>query len=421
MGICSKYVNTFGTKGLMNDISNRLLSVIISRKLIVAWFIVLLGACSNVPNEPAYQPSNSVLPTGHKTFVEYANKTRHWLARNRAFVTSNIEAELAANAPYELFPEVKPIKTRGILLVHGLSDSPYSFVDISPELAKMGFHVRTLLLEGHGSRPADLLNADHEHWSRSVHEQITIFKKEVDQLYLGGFSTGANLVASYALQDDDISGLLLFSPGFKAKSDVAMLAPMLPVFKSWLYTPSMKSVTNYVRYMTTPSNGFAQFYHTSAELLDLLEERQYSKPVFMVVSEADSVLDVRHIVELFSSRFNHPSSRLIWFGNNLHSQDSRIQSLPAQVPQMRVSNFSHMGVLFDANNPYYGIKGTQRICGNGQTDWAWRNCISGEDVWYSAWGYQEEAKAHARLTFNPWFDDMIEVIRSVVQAQSALR
>ncbi|BBI59892.1 hypothetical protein HSBAA_11980 [Vreelandella sulfidaeris] len=37
---------------------------------------------------------------------------------------------------------------------------------------------------------------------------------EVDELWLGGFSTGGNLVTSHAFSDDNVDGLLLFSPGF---------------------------------------------------------------------------------------------------------------------------------------------------------------------------------------------------------------
>lgn len=395
-------------------------------RYLITVLLLLLAGCSNIPNEPAYKASNSTLPIKHNSFAEYVASARAWLAKNRWFVSDDIETELNANAPYEIFPRQSPLKRplipslnpqkkrRGILLVHGLSDSPYSFVDIAPMLADMGFHVRTLLLEGHGSRPADLIYADHQNWRLQVSQQVAIFKREVDQLYLGGFSTGANLVTHYALGDDEIQGLVLFSPGFKAKTKVAQLAPLASVFKDWLYTPSLVRQTNYVRYYHSPSNGYAQFYHTSKAVLDGLKAQTYHKPVFIAVSENDSVLDVHQILNLFQTRLTHPSSRLIWYGHNVDLSDPRVSLFAAKVPEMRVSNFSHMGLLFSPQNQYYGTQGSQRICNNGQSDAHYHDCIKRKPVWYSAWGHQEDNKAHARLTFNPWFNQMTEVIRSVL-------
>jgi esterase/lipase len=354
------------------------------------------------------------LPMGQTTFAAYTSSTRQWLKQNRWFLSTDVEAELDANSPFELMPQLPLSQRHGILLVHGLSDSPYSFVDVAPLLAKMGFHVRTLLLEGHGSRPADLINADHRHWQQLLREQVAIFKQHVDKLYLGGFSTGANLVTHYALDDPQIQGLVLFSPGFKAKTKYAKYAPVYSWFKDWLYTPSLKRQTNYVRYYHAPSNGFAQYYHTSQELLERLEEQTFDRPVFIAVSENDSVLDVKRTLALFENKLTHPANRLIWFGNRPDSKDARVTVLAGKVPAMKVSNFSHMGVLFDAQNPYYGIEGAQRICNNGQTNPHYRDCVNRKEVWYSAWGHTEADKAHARLTFNPWFKEMGEIIRSVV-------
>ncbi len=101
---------------------------------------------------------------------------------------------------------------KGILLVHGLGDSPYSFTDIGPVLADNGFLVRTLLLPGHGTRPGDMLNVQIDQWRALLKKQTEILEQEVDQVYLGGFSTGANLVTELALQDERIAGLVLFSP-----------------------------------------------------------------------------------------------------------------------------------------------------------------------------------------------------------------
>lgn len=378
---------------------------------------LLIVGCSTAPNEPGYRASNSSLPLGQSSFAEYEAQTRQWLASNRYFITTQVDAELGANSPYELIPESPVMPSRGVLLAHGLLDSPFSFIDIGKKLQGMGFTVRTVLLEGHGSKPADLLATDVDNWRRLIKEQVAILKQDVDEVYLGGFSTGGNLATAYALNDDDIEGLILFSPGFKSVNTsydgLAPLAPLVSLFKPWFYTPTMQYQTNYVRYITGPSNAYAQYYQTSKAVLELLESKAFTKPAFIAVSETDSIIDAARTLDLFERKFTHSDSRLIWFGDDPQSVDSRVMVFSGRVPEYQVSNFSHMGLLFAPSNPYYGPNGQQRFCANGQSRAAYRRCLERKPTWYSAYGYYEPDKDHTRLTFNPWFDEMIDSIYQV--------
>jgi hypothetical protein len=75
-----------------------------------------------------------------------------------------------------------------------------------------------------------------------------------------------------------------------------------------------------------------------------------------------------------------------------------------------------MGLLFSPQNDYYGIEGKQRICENGQK----KNinlCLAGKEVWYSAWGHNELEKIHARLTFNPYFENTIDILDQLMESQ----
>ncbi|WP_326901149.1 hypothetical protein P8F81_01970 [Kosakonia cowanii] len=47
--------------------------------------------------------------------------------------------------------------------------------------------MRTVLLDGHGTRPADLIGVSVDQWRQVVNEQAAILAKEVDSLWLGGF------------------------------------------------------------------------------------------------------------------------------------------------------------------------------------------------------------------------------------------
>jgi hypothetical protein len=135
--------------------------------------------------------------------------------------------------------------------------------------------------------------------------------------------------------------------------------------------------------------------------------------VAIIVSEHDSVIDVPYTLNLFDKSFIHPDSRLIYYGKPVPGYSQRITFLADKLPQWRISSFSHMGVLFAPDNELYGFDGSQRMCENGQEEDKYNLCLAGEEIWYSAWGYNEPAKIHARLTFNPYFFLQSEIVLSV--------
>lgn len=381
------------------------------RTLIVAFIaLIILTGCQ--------QRSGPQAPLGQESFSRYQQETRDWVAARRAFQTLDKNQELAWNTPQEWRPAAaKPAK--GILLIHGLGDSPGSFSDIGPALARQGFLVRTVLLPGHGTRPGDLLSVSVDAWRSVVREQAAILARDAGKLYIGGFSTGGNLALEYAMTHPEVQGVALFSPAIKSSTRYDFLAPFAAVFRDWLRPPSEVFPQQIAtRYLRVPTNGFAQFYRTSAAAQRLLKEQSYNRPVVMVLAEHDSVLDTGWIVDHFDKRFTHPASRVIWYGSPRREVAgvSRVLVKPDFMPQARISQFSHMSVLFAPDNPYYGREGKEIICANGQGETEAQRCLKGETVWYSDWGYREEGKVHARLTWNPWFVWQEGVVSDVLNA-----
>lgn len=363
------------------------------------------------------------MPLGQRQFTDYQSETMKWLEAHRVFQSQDRQAEIEWNAPREWRPAEKP--SRGVLLIHGLGDSPWSFYDIGEYLAEQGFLVRTVLLPGHGTQPADLLKIELDDWRRVVAEQTSVLSREVDTVYLGGFSTGANLALDYAYQHPQIAGLLLFSPAFQSNTAYDWLTPFIGWVRPWLIKPDdRRPQQNSVRYLAVPTNGFAQFYYSSRIARRNLNAQSYDKPVFMVVARHDSVLDTDYLLEAFHTRFTHANSRLIWYGelpSGKVSGDPRIRAKSDSLPELHISQFSHMGLLFAPDNPLYGRAGSLRICRNGQDETATYTCEQGGEVWYSDWGYLEEGKVHARLTFNPYFDWQAQLMTETLLSQQGER
>ena len=320
------------------------------------------------------------------------------------------------NAPREWRPAGA---TRGgVLLVHGLGDSPWSFHDLAPELARQGFLVRSVLLPGHGTVPEEMLDVSLEDWRRTVTEQADLLRRDAGLVYLGGFSTGANLVLDQAYSTANVAGLLLFSPAFRSSVPLGWVTPLLRHVRPWLKGPDFAMDSIPMRYSNVPTNGFAQFHRSSRLAQRHLASGRFDKPVLMVLAASDSVVDTDYAVEMFQDRFPHPASRLVWYGTppQRTATDARVLTRPDSLPEWRISQFSHMGVLFAPDNSLYGRDGTLRLCHNGHDAKATQACQKGGEIWFSEWGYSEQGKVHARLTFNPYFAWQAGVMTEVLEA-----
>jgi predicted alpha/beta-fold hydrolase len=89
------------------------------------------------------------------------------------------------------------------LLLHGLTDSPYSMRSIGEHLAARGYHVVGLRLPGHGTAPAGLLNFTVEDMRAAVDLAVRDLQGHLrpDQPFLiMGYSNGAALAVDYALR-----------------------------------------------------------------------------------------------------------------------------------------------------------------------------------------------------------------------------
>jgi len=106
------------------------------------------------------------------------------------------------------------------LLLHGLSDSPYSLRAVGEELRNRGFYVLGLRLPGHGTVPGALIPTRWRDWREAVRigARRAAGRANGGPFVIVGYSNGAPLAVDYtlgALEDDADplpSRLVLFSP-----------------------------------------------------------------------------------------------------------------------------------------------------------------------------------------------------------------
>jgi alpha-beta hydrolase superfamily lysophospholipase len=124
---------------------------------------------------------------------------RNW---NRTF-------ELSAYAP-----------KAGVLLLHGMSDSPYSLRSIGQRLHEEGAWVIGLRIPGHGTAPSGLVSVRWQDMAAAVRLAVRHLREKVNDrpLYIVGYSNGGALAVHYALSalEDaalpQVKGLVLISP-----------------------------------------------------------------------------------------------------------------------------------------------------------------------------------------------------------------
>jgi alpha-beta hydrolase superfamily lysophospholipase len=108
----------------------------------------------------------------------------------------------------------------GVLLLHGMSDSPYSLRHLGERLHAAGAHVVGLRMPGHGTAPSGLLDLTWQDMLAAVRLAMAHLAGQSGEqpLYIVGYSTGAALAVLYALdavQDSELPQarrLVLLSP-----------------------------------------------------------------------------------------------------------------------------------------------------------------------------------------------------------------
>ena len=121
-------------------------------------------------------------------------------------------------------------RSGGVLLLHGMSDSPYSLRALGETLQQHGYHVLGLRMPGHGTIPTGLLNLKWEHMAAVVKLGMAHLARAVSDkpIYIIGYSTGAALALDYALQaesDADLpapTSMVLISPAIGVSPAAAL-------------------------------------------------------------------------------------------------------------------------------------------------------------------------------------------------------
>ncbi|WP_281560328.1 alpha/beta fold hydrolase [Thalassomonas sp. RHCl1] len=357
------------------------------------------------------------------------------LAQQNNWSATPVVSQLVA--PFELRQE----KTaKAILLIHGLTDSPFMFHDLANFYYRQGFTVRTLLLPGHGTAASDLLEVELAQWQQAAGYGITRMLKDFDQVYLGGFSTGGALILDYLQRqqapDEKIKGLFMWSPASKAYSELAWLAQYLDYVPmlDWL---DLDADIDFAKYESFPYNAAAQVNRLMQGLSKVKpksQNRVHDIPLFVVASEHDRTIDTRATLDIIGSwqqgsKHKAVADTLMYFGDKKKAADALPASVNIVVPEcgqnqlcQGIADIAHTAPTNAPDNPHYGLAGLYRNCSHYLGDIeSYRLCKTGKQV---ILGEKTEENLNKtlplqRLTFNPYYYQMLDLMREFMTETSS--
>ncbi len=221
----------------------------------------------------------------------------------------------------------------GALLIHGLTDSPYSMRRTAEILHTQGFSVVGLRLPGHGTAPSMLARAEVKDWVAAVRiayqHLLTIVDNEVPVL-VAGYSNGAALSLDLTLdtlEDEDLrtpDQIVLFSPAIGiTRAAVLARTPNLLSWMPWFSKLGWSDIEpefDPFKYSSFPTDSGYQTHVLTrsirARLAKLGNGADAFPPVLAFMSLADATVLVEAVVSGLFDRLTKPENELVVFDIN---------------------------------------------------------------------------------------------------------
>lgn len=350
-------------------------------------------------------------------------------------ISTPTSKRLYADKPLQVVDLIAPFELKAdnekaaVLLIHGLTDSPYLFHDLANSFVEQGISVRTLLLPGHGTAAEALVDIDQADWRQAASYAIKSMLNDFDNVYLGGFSTGGALVVDYLNRNNlneselqKLKGVMLWSPASEAKAGMAWAAKYVSWFTDYL---DEAADIDFAKYESFPANAGAQVHALMKRIEPKKLKGLRNTPFFVVASEVDQTIETDATVNILArwhaqNGAAQAQDKLVYYyANNVEDQLNTLPSslktittfsCEGQVYCERVLDIAHTSPTNASSNPHYGWQGSYRNCEH----------LTGTDLFASCkttssptLGELTEENLQAtpnlqRLTFNPYYEQMLE-------------
>jgi len=295
---------------------------------------------------------NGYLKLEARLFAEMRTRVASWDRASEAYIYSRFNPasrvnQLVEGAPYNRsFRLLRPKAIGHALLIHGLTDSPYSMKALAESLHAKGFEVTVLRVPGHGTLPSMMTEMSFSDWTAAVRiaaRDVASRTRPGQLFYIGGYSNGGTLALNYtldALADSSLrkpDRVLLISPAIEITevADVANLLEILTVIPIPQLQKARWQTVNVeydpYKYNSFPINATRQVNRATKTLQHELERASESgriakmPPVIAFQSVVDATVGPNGVADILFARLHGPQHRLVLFDVNRHDALGSVQ------------------------------------------------------------------------------------------------
>jgi len=241
------------------------------------------------------------------------------------------------NRSYILEPAGPPMGA--VVLLHGLTDSPYSLRHVARRYREDGYIAVAIRLPGHGTVPAGLTHVEWEEWAEATRLAVREARRRIGPsrpLHIVGFSNGGALALKYAL---DAIG----DPALARPDRLVLISPMIGVtsmarfagFFGWpaVFPAFAKAAWlgivpefNPFKYNSFPVNAARQSSHLTRtlqqQIADYARDNRLAAlpPILTFQSVVDFTVSTRAIVSALYDRLPANGSELVLFDINRNAK-----------------------------------------------------------------------------------------------------
>jgi alpha-beta hydrolase superfamily lysophospholipase len=247
------------------------------------------------------------------------------------------------NRSYEL-PAVEPPggAVGGVLLLHGMSDSPYSLRAFAEAFHRHGYWVVGLRLPGHGTVPSGLTRVHWRDMAAAVRLSMRHLANRVGSapVHVVGYSTGAPLALDYVLERGDDpelvapSSLVLVSPSIGITPMAGLAAwkrrlGLLPGLGRLAWN-SIRPEFDPYKYNSFATNAGEQVHRLTRSVASRIESRSASAPlvdlppILVLLSTVDATVSAEAVIDNLLEHLAPGRAELVLFDINRTSVISTV-------------------------------------------------------------------------------------------------
>ena len=222
----------------------------------------------------------------------------------------------------------------GILLLHGLSDSPYSLHALGEKFHEEGFWVIGLRLPGHGTAPSGLMRARWQDMAAAIRLAMDHLVAQVGQkpVHIIGYSTGAALALDLAVDSignpdqQTPASLILISPAIGISRAAALAGPKaalgrVPGFGrlSWAsITPEFDpyKYNSFTVYAGAQVHKLTRSVANRVAAIARSTDANAMPPILVFKSAVDATVSTTAVIDRLLSHFSDNGNELVLFDIN---------------------------------------------------------------------------------------------------------